>query len=82
MEHTFLENAMIRGIFVHAPPSPLKTRLQVLIITPYRQEKITHPTRQHSFEKLFSPTVERGGGNYDLLNQVFYILCNLQIFQM
>ena len=82
MEHTFLENAMIRGIFAHAPPSPLQTCFQVLIITPYRQKGITHSTRQHSFENLFSPTVERGGGNYDLLNQVFYILCNLQIFQM
>ena len=82
MEHTFLENAMIRRIFVHAPPSPLKTRLQVLIITPYWQEEITHSTRQHSFKKLLSTTVERGGGNYDLLNQVFYILYNLQFFQM
>ena len=28
-----------------------------------RQKEITHSTRQRSFENLFLPTAERGGGN-------------------
>ena len=34
-----------------------------------RQKEITHSPREHFFENLFPPTAERGGGNYDLLNQ-------------
>ena len=50
-------------------PSPLKTRPQVLVITLYKQKEITHSPRQYSFENLFPPTAEWGGGNYDLLYQ-------------
>ena len=67
MEFTFLENALIRGIFTHAPPHS-KLAPKFLSSGP-RQKEITHSPRQHSFENLFSPTVERGGGNYDLLYQ-------------
>ena len=41
-------------------PSPLKTRSQFLV------SQFTNSPRQHSFENLFPPTAERGGGNYDL----------------
>ena len=34
-----------------------------------RQEEITHPPRQHSFENLFPQTAERDRGNHDLLYQ-------------
>ena len=34
-----------------------------------RQNEITHFPKQHSFENLFSPTAEKGEGNYDLLYQ-------------
>ena len=41
---------------------------QVLVITP-RQKEIPHSPRQRSFENLFPPTAERGGGNYELFYQ-------------
>ena len=56
---------------------------------------MTHFPGQHSFENLFPPTTERSGRNSDLLYQnlvrkyeddlehwVFYVLCDLQFFQM
>ena len=67
MELTFLKNALIRGIFTHAPP-PAKLAPKFLSSLP-RQKEITHSPRQNSFENLFPPTAERGGGNYDLLYQ-------------
>ena len=67
MEFTFLENALIRGIFTHAPPHS-KLAPNFLSSRP-RQKEITHSPRQHSFENLFPPTAERGGGNCDLLYQ-------------
>ena len=54
-----------RGIFIHAP-SHSKLTPKFLLSRP-RQKEITHSPRQHSFENLFPPTVEMGGGNYDLL---------------
>ena len=65
MEFTFLENELIWGIFTHfyskLAPKFLSSRL--------RQKEITHSLRQHSFEDLFPPAAERGGGNYDFLYQ-------------
>ena len=58
-----------------------------------RQKEITHSPRQHSFENLFHPTAEKGGGKYDFLYQnsvrkyeddlkhyVFHIFYDLQFF--
>ena len=67
MEFTFLENALIRGIFTHAPPHS-KLVAKFLSSCP-RQKETTHSPSQHSFENLFLPTAERGGGNYDFLYQ-------------
>ena len=67
MELTFLENALIPGIFTPAPPY-LSLAPNFLSSQP-RQKKITHSPRQHSFKNMFPPTPERGGGNYDLLYQ-------------
>ena len=67
MEFTFLENVLIRGIFTHVSPQS-KLALKFLSSSP-RQTLITHSPGQHSFENLFPPTAERGGGNYDLLYQ-------------
>ena len=67
VEFTFLENALIRDIFTHAPPQS-KLAPKFLPSSP-RQKEITHSPRQHSFENLFPPTAEKGGGNYDLLYQ-------------
>ena len=67
MEVTFLENALIRGIFTIAP-SQSKLDTKFLSSRPWQKE-ITHFPRQHSFENLFPPTAERDGGNYDLLYQ-------------
>ena len=93
MEFTFLENALIRGIFTHTLPHS-KLAPKFLPLRP-RQKEITHSPWQHSLENLFSPTAEMGGGNYDLLYQnsvrkyendlehlVFHILYGLQFFQM
>ena len=93
MEFTFLENALIQGSFTHAPPHS-KPVPNFLSSRP-RQKEITHPPRHHSFENLFPPTTERGGGNYDLLyqnsvrkyeddleHQAFYILYDLHFFEM
>ena len=66
-KNPFLENALIRCIFTHAPPHS-KLAPNVLSSRP-RQKEITHSPRQHSFENLFPSTAERGGGNYDLLYQ-------------
>ena len=89
MEFTFLENAMIRGIFTHAPSdSELASRF---LSSRSRQKEITHSPRQHSFQNSFSPTAERSGGKYDLLYQnqsenmkmalnirffIFFMICN------
>ena len=67
MEFTFLENALIRGIFTHAPPFS-KLSPKFLSSCP-KQKEIAHSPRQHSFKNLFPPTAERGEGNYDLLHQ-------------
>ena len=67
MQFTFLENALIRGIFTHALPHS-KLTPKFLSSRP-RQKEITHSPRQHSFENLFPPTAESGRGNYDLLYQ-------------
>ena len=56
MEFTFLENALIRGIFTHAPP---QSKLGGNYSFP----------RQRSFENLFPLTAERGEGDYNLLYQ-------------
>ena len=67
MEFTILENALIRGIFTHAP---LHSKLATNFVSSHpRKKEITHFPRQHSFENLFPATAERGGGNYDLLYQ-------------
>ena len=67
MEFTFLESALIRGIFTHATPhSKLAPKF---LSSRHRQKEITHFPRQHYFENLFPPTTERGGGNCDLLYQ-------------
>ena len=66
---TFLENALIRGIFIDvSPDSKLSPKF---LSCPPRQKEITYFPRQHSFENLFPPTAEKGGGNgyYDLLYQ-------------
>ena len=67
MEFTFLENALIRGIFTRITPHS-KLAPKFLSSHP-RQKKVTHSPRQHSFENLFPPTAEKGEGNYDLLYQ-------------
>ena len=67
MEFTFQENTLIQGIFTHASTHS-KLASKFLSSRP-RQKEITHSPRQHSFENLFPPTAERGGGNYDLLYQ-------------
>ena len=65
--HTFLQNELIRGIFTHASRhSKLVPKFSSSVP---RQKEITHSPRQHSFENLFPPIAERGGGNYDLLYQ-------------
>ena len=53
------------------PPAHSKLAPQVLIITLEAEENYLFPLilRQHYFKNLFPPTVERGGGNYDLLYQ-------------
>ena len=67
MEFAFLENALIRGMFTHAPPhSKLAPKF---LSSRHRQKEITHSPRQHFFKNQFLPTAERGGGNYDLLYQ-------------
>ena len=67
MEFTFLENALIRGSFTHAPPHS-KLAPTFLSSCP-RQKTITHSPSQHFFENLFPPAAEREGGNCDLLYQ-------------
>ena len=92
MEFTFVENALIRGIFIHVPPNSKLTSKYLSSRT--RQKKITYSSRQYSFENLFPPTAESGGGNYDLLyqnsarkyevdldHQVFYIFSSVMALQ-
>ena len=63
MEFTFLENALIRGVFTHAPlyskfaPKFLSSRA--------RKKEIISSPMVHSFKNLFPRTAERNGGNYD-----------------
>ena len=54
MEFTFPENALIRGIFTHAPLYS-KFTPKCLSLRP-RQKEITYSSRQHSFENMFPPT--------------------------
>ena len=63
MEFTFLEDALIPGIFTHAPPES-KFSPKLLPSRP-RQKEITHSPRYHLFENLFPQTVERAGRIYD-----------------
>ena len=50
MEFTFLQNALIQGIFTHASPhSKLSPKFMSSRPT---QEEITHSPRQHSFQNL------------------------------
>ena len=65
MGFTFLENALIRGIFTHV--SPHSKLIPKFLSSHTGQKKITYSPWQHSFENLFLPTAERDGGNYDLL---------------
>ena len=67
MEFTFLENAFIRVTFTHALPHSKST--YKFLSSCSRQKKITHSPRQHSFEKTFSLTAEKGRGIYDLFCQ-------------
>ena len=91
IEFTFLENALIQGIFTHAVPHS-KLAPKFLSSRP-RQRETNYFPRQHSFENAFSPTAEISGRNYDFLYQnsvrkyeddleheVFYILYDLQFF--
>ena len=59
--------ALNLGIFTHTLPHS-KLTPKFLPSHP-RQKEITHFPRQHSFKNLFPTTVERSGGNYDLLYQ-------------
>ena len=76
------------------PPPHSKLTPKFLSSHP-RQKEITHSPGQQSFENLFLPTVEKWGGNYDLLYQnsikkyeddleheVLCTLYDLQFFQM
>ena len=67
MEFTFLENAVILGIFTHAPPH--SKLIPQLLLSRRRQKEITHSSSQFSFESLFHPTAERGERVYNLLYQ-------------
>ena len=67
MELTFLENALIQGIFTHVPPHS-KLAPKFLSSRP-KQKETSHSPKQHSVKNLFPPTAEKGGGNYDLLYQ-------------
>ena len=49
-------------------PSPLKTRLQVLVILPSAEEYYSFPLAAF-FQKSVFPVADTGGGNYDLLHQ-------------
>ena len=55
--HTVLENALIRGIFTHAPPHSKLT--PKFLSSHSRQQEITHSSRHHSFENLYLPAAER-----------------------
>ena len=67
MEFKFLENALVRGIFTHAP---LHSKLIPKFLSSRPRQEITHSPRQRPFENLFTPIEERDGGNYDLLYQI------------
>ena len=67
MKFTFLENALIRSIFALVPH--LSKLVPKFLSLRSRQKEITHSPKQHSFENLFPPAGEKGGGNYDLLFQ-------------
>ena len=59
LEFTFLENALIRDIFTHAPPN---AKLAPKFLSSCsRQKEITHSPRHHSFENLFSSKTEKRG---------------------
>ena len=62
MELTFLQNALIRGIFTHASPHS-KLSPKLLSSRP-TQKEITYSPRQYSFENVFPQQQERGGRNY------------------
>ena len=66
MEFTFLENALIRGIFTHALPHS-KLAPKFLSSRP-RQGNYLFPQGAF-FRKSVSPNNRKGGGNYDLLYQ-------------
>ena len=53
----------------HFYSSPIGRGIGRRKLSRHRQKKITHSPRQHSFKNLFQTTAERGGENYDLLDQ-------------
>ena len=68
MVFTFLENTLNQGIITSVSPD---SKLALKFLSSHsRQKEITHPFRQHFFENLFLPTVERCGGNYNLPYQI------------
>ena len=63
----FLENTFNQVIFTH--DTSYSKPIPKFLSSQPRQKEITYFVRQDFFENLFLPTVERGGGNYDLLYQ-------------
>ena len=57
MEFTFLENALIQGIFTHAPPHSKLT--PKFLSSRSRQREITHSPRQLLF-KIYFPQQQKG----------------------
>ena len=66
MVFIFLKNTWNLRIFTYVSPH---SKLALKSLSHPRQKEITHSPRQHFFGNPFSPTVERGGENYDLLYQ-------------
>ena len=67
LKFTFRENALIQGIFPHAPPH--SNHAPKLFPSRPRQKEIIHSPLQNFFQNLFPPTLESCGRNYDLLCQ-------------
>ena len=63
MEFTFLENALIRGVFTHAPL--YSEFAPKFLSSSARKKEITSSPMVHSFKNPFPRTAERDGGNYD-----------------
>ena len=54
---------------LNPPPLPPHPSAFKFLSSHPRQKETSHSPRQHSFENLFPPTAERGGGNYVLPNE-------------